>query len=111
MSVDKNIELYQTSGLPKNGWIQACLACAAKTARLYNYKHIGKNKIIFDFKVYLCPDCKKNLSDQTFVTFLHDKCEKKINKLNIFNICDELYIPVKPSSPQLIASNSSTISI
>lgn len=111
MSVDKNIELYQTSGLPKNGWIQACLSCAAKTARLYDYKHMGKNKIIYDFKVYLCPDCTRHLSDQTFVTFLHDKCKKKINKLKILNIYDELYIPVRSSSPQLIESNLATISI
>lgn len=119
INVCKIIELSQTSDLPKYGWIQACLACAAKTSRLYNYKLIEGHAINFDIKAHLCPGCKKNLTDVSFIRFLHNKCEEKLKKHNIFeiynkyNMENELYLPVepKPPSPRLVSSKSSTISI
>ena len=116
INVCKIIELSQTSDLPKRGWIQACLTCACKTSRLYDYKIIEGYNVNFDIKAHLCPDCKKNLTDISFVRFLHKKCEEKLKKLNIFeiyNMENELYLPVepKPPAPRLVSSKSSTISI
>jgi len=135
---NKTIELYQLTNLPKEGWIQSCLSCATRTSRLYDYKLVKGDHLTIDFKAYLCPECKKHLSDQLFVIFLHNKCENKINKLNLQsqpelkqnlrlkpnlrlkarpkvlpNLQNELYLPVDPNppSPRLVSSKSSTISI
>ena len=119
INVCKIIELSQQSNLPKCGWIQACMTCACKTSRLYDYKIIEGHTVKLDIKAYLCPDCKKNLTDISFVRFLHKKCEEKLKKLNIFeiynkyNMENELYLPVEPNppAPRLVSSKSSTLSI
>jgi hypothetical protein len=115
MKIYKTIELSKKSDLPENGWIQACLACDGKTARLYDYKVVETPTKIYDIKAHLCPDCKKKLINNDFVKKLHKKCNKYIDRLypNLSLITNELYLPVEPNppAPREVLSSSSTISI
>ena len=130
MKIYNSIELFQSSELPLNGWIQACLICQSKTARLFDYKifitlkpftfdyKIFENKTsIYDFKAHLCPDCGKQLQNKTFEEKLFKKCDRQIKKNYpqlLFGklTTNELYLPVdpKPPEPREVSSSSSTIS-
>lgn len=115
MTTYKTIELFQPSNLPKTGWIQMCLLCKTKTARLFDYKIIEYNAIIYIFKAHLCRECKNSLKNKKFkVNFFH-RCDDQIKLTfseNLLNM-NELYLPVDPNppSPLEVSSNSSTITI
>lgn len=71
------ISIYRnSSSLPKEGWIQACISCYLFTSREYFHKKIK------DIEVYafLCKDCKKVINKQP----------EKIKKLG--NVCDSYII-------------------
>ena len=71
------ISIYRnSSSLPKEGWIQACISCYLFTSREYFHKKIK------DIEVYafLCKDCKKVI----------DLRPEKITKLE--NVCDSYII-------------------
>lgn len=117
MKIYNSIELFQSSELPVNGWIQACLICQSKTARLFDYKIFENKTSIYDFKAHLCPDCGKQLQNKTFEEKLFKKCDRQIKKNYpqlLFGklTTNELYLPVdpKPPEPREVSSSSSTIS-
>lgn len=116
MKIYNSIELFQSSELPVNGWIQACLICKSKTARLFDYKIFENKTYIYDFKAHLCPDCSRQLQNKTFKEKLFKKCDKQIKKdysqLLFGKLTNELYLPVdpKPPEPRAVSSSLSTIS-
>ncbi len=108
MKIDKIIELSQSSDLPKDGWIQSCLTCGTKTARIHDYKIEEHTLYRFIFKAFLCPECKKKINTSAFKEKFNNKCEKKIKKINYTYVTleNELNIPVDSENIKLMTNVS-----
>ena len=60
MKTLKRVYLYRTSTMPEDGWFQSCLVCYTITATEHFHKIMEYKNVIYEYKVYLCPSCKKN---------------------------------------------------
>ena len=78
MKIHRTVELSRTSVLPDDGWFQSCLHCHQVTARLHYYKTVEHYNSIIEYVVYLCPECQKRMTDETFKEKLYQQCEKRI---------------------------------
>ena len=78
MKIHRTVELSRTSVLPDDGWFQSCLYCHQVTARLHYYKTVEHYNSIIEYVVYLCPECQKRITDETFKEKLYLQCEKRI---------------------------------
>jgi hypothetical protein len=50
-----NYEIYSSSSLPINGWLQSCIHCRIFTSKIYKMNY-DDNELI----IYLCNKCKKS---------------------------------------------------
>ena len=78
----RKIHIYRDSHLPSKGWLQSCFSCYMFTSSTVDYKKIKHNKDVYDFVVYLCPTCikeVKSISDKKFAFMM--RCDRYINNL------------------------------
>jgi len=57
----KTVYIYRDSKLPYNGWVQSCFNCYIFTARNILFKTHQKDTMLYEFKVFLCPLCQRDL--------------------------------------------------
>ena len=83
--LEKIIELYKETNLPKRGWIQGCMNCETKTSRIFTFKKIEKPNIVYIFNVYICKDCSREniLQDEKFIKYVNRKIRNKFSYLLI----------------------------
>ena len=78
----KIIYIYRESHLPYNGWLQSCFNCYRITSKLITFKTIHN-------KGYLKKNFRYNYSYWEFKVFLCGNCRRKLeNKKNCCNIKD-----------------------
>lgn len=72
--------IFYKSGLPKDGWLQACIICDQVTSRLHCYKKMCSIRRYeeVDIYSYLCPQCKNKLQDVVFLEQYKKVCDEYI---------------------------------
>ena len=99
MKLHRTIELSRTSSLPSEGWFQSCLHCHQITAQLYYYKTVEHYNSIIEYVVYLCPECQKRMTDETFKEKLYQQCEKRIKAYSRTSGSKSSSTPPRPIKP------------
>lgn len=74
---ERTIELFNSSQLPKHGWIQFCKNCDIRTCQTFEFKRVETKETIYIFIVYLCKTCKREniINDEKFKTELNEYIE------------------------------------
>ena len=74
---ERTIELFNSSQLPKHGWIQLCKNCDVRTCQTFEFKRVETKKTIYIFIVYLCKTCKRKdiINNEEFRTKLNEYIE------------------------------------
>jgi len=75
----KSVYIYRDSKLPYNGWIQSCFNCYIFTERNILFKtHYNENiKTLYEFNVFLCPLCQRDLIKKKNNVLLNMKFRNK----------------------------------
>ena len=71
--VFEKVELYESSHMPKIGWIQSCIMCASFTSKTLLFDrtyYLNKN---YEFHTYLCKTCVGRISDNIRYYILFSK--------------------------------------
>ena len=82
----KSVYIYRESKLPHNGWIQSCFNCYIFTAKNILFRTHTKSNIIYEFNVFLCPLCQRDLikkkeKENVLLNMkFQNKCHKYIKK-------------------------------
>ena len=68
MTTIKKLYIYEETHLPEIGWLQGCIVCGTITShmRLFTVVNNDKLKKTYEIYSYLCPNCKKKLTDSEF---------------------------------------------
>lgn len=81
MPTIKRIYIYNDSHLPEEGWIQACFICKELTSKTILFKTFHKDNTLYEFIVYTCCKCKKNINKLSYEWLeLNDNCNDYINE-------------------------------
>jgi hypothetical protein len=77
----KSVYIYRDSKLPYRGWIQSCFNCYIFTERniLFKTHYNGNTKTWYEFNVFLCPLCQRELIKKKENVLLNMKFQNKCN--------------------------------
>ena len=80
MPLIKKVYIYQDSHLPDYGWFQGCFRCKTITAKYILFKTFNKNKKLYEFYIYTCPNCSRLLKNNSLMTIhFNDCCDEYLN--------------------------------
>jgi hypothetical protein len=79
MKILREIQVCRDSHLPENGWFQACFDCYGITSKTFIFSVITRKNKIYEFNVYLCPSCSRNMKKDILLYIRFSvKCNKYI---------------------------------
>jgi len=85
MPIIKKLYIYEETHLPAIGWLQGCITCGTITSHMRLFTVVNNDilKKTNEIYSYLCPKCKRKLSNVEFNIKYNLLCNKVIEEENL----------------------------